>query len=119
MCLPGHGEELCLPALLSAAALLPHWVSVVIQQDSEGSHVASHHAVVEGEAEASLLHPIAEEKPQFCGILRFPDEPIQGHVVLRTLRTAEDVKVDLHAKISDPTSPLDSLKQSLEFLAGL
>lgn len=74
---------------MSAVALLPYGVSVVIQQDPESSHVTSDHAVVEGKAEASLLDPIAEEKPQLCCVLWFPDEPIQGHVVLRTLDSVE------------------------------
>lgn len=81
---PGHSEELCLPALVSALALLPYWVSIVIQQHPESSHVMTHHAVVKGEAEAALLGPVTEKQLQLGYFLLLPQEPTHGHVVLST-----------------------------------
>lgn len=83
---PGHSEELCLPALMSALALLPYWIGVVIQQHLERSHILSQHAVVKGEAEAAMLGPITEEQLHFGCVTLFSHEPTQCHVVLRTYR---------------------------------
>lgn len=60
--LPGHSEQFCLPILTPAAAPLPHKFSAVVQQHPQRAHLAAHHAVVEGEAEASLLGPLTEEQ---------------------------------------------------------
>lgn len=69
---PGHSEELCLPALVSALPLLPYWVSIVIQQHPESSHIMAHQTVVKGEAEAALLGPVTEKQLQLGYILWLP-----------------------------------------------
>lgn len=81
---PGHSEELRLPALVPAPALLPYWVSVVIQQHPQSSHITAHHTVVKGQAEAALLSPVTEEQLQLCYVVLIPYEPTHGHVVLST-----------------------------------
>ena len=59
--LPHYGEQFRLPGLVSASALLPQWVDVVIQQHPQLAHVVVHHAVVEGQAEATLLGLVTEQ----------------------------------------------------------
>lgn len=69
---PGNCEELRLPPLVTALALLPDWVSIVVQQHPERAHIMTHHAVVEGEAEAALLGPVTQKQLQLSHILLFP-----------------------------------------------
>lgn len=81
---PCDCKELCLPALVSAVALLPYRVSIVIQQYPETAYIMAHHAVVKGQTEAALLGPVTEQQLQLGHILLLPEEPTHGHVVLGT-----------------------------------
>lgn len=81
---PGQSEELCLPALVSALALLPYCIEVVIQQHLERSHIQSQDAVVKGEAEAALLGPITEEQLHLGCVTLFSHKPAECHVILNT-----------------------------------